>query len=216
VRAELVDRLRADRRVVGRREEQAQPVGAARGVLGPRRSGDDEHPVRLLDAADPDLLAIDAPAVAVLDRGRARRERVASGLGLGERHAEREVPARDTRQEAAPLLLAPMPLDRDAAEHRRQHEELRDRGAAPGAAGLLDDDGHLAHAEAGAAVLLRDRDPDPARLREGAPELVRVGVLGVLALPVLEVERRDARTHGLTQLAGLRAEHHVEVHPARA
>src|SRR5262249_31338949 len=91
-------------------------------------------------------------------------------------------------------------LERRAAvlddRHRRKHIEVNRRGAGGARAGradLVEEDGRLGDAEAGAAVLLRDHDAEPAAGAEGLDELPRVLPALVFLEPVVGGERAGER-----------------------
>jgi len=95
-----------------------------RRVLGVerRRPGDEQHLVRVLDAADKGLLAVDHEFVAVTPGGRIDGERVCPRVGFGQAHTEAKVAVDDTREELLFLFWGPVTLNADPAEHRRQNE----------------------------------------------------------------------------------------------
>jgi hypothetical protein len=92
-----------------------------------------------------------------------------------QRAVERRRPAHLPRDDGVELV---------PAERREREPDRREvRARIEGSAELLEQDGLLHEAEAGAAVLLGDRDAEPSELRElppraGIPAGVRVGELG--------------------------------------
>ena len=101
-------------------------------------------------------------------------ERVGAGLGLGQRHAEAQRPRDEPGQQRALLRIVPKRAIEMPPKIGLHHEELANGGAAAGGGEVLDDQGHLQHAQAGAAELLRAaprrtgrRRRSPARMLAG-------------------------------------------------
>ncbi len=115
------------------------------------------------------------------------RRGVEPGVGLG--HGEAGlVLARDQRRQHAALLLL-------GAEHddgmQAENVDVDGRGPAHGGAGFGDRLHHhrgLGDAEAGAAVLRRHGDAEPAGVRERAMQLVREIAAAILLQPIAVVE----------------------------
>ena len=185
---------------VGRHDEQARLELAGPGVLGAR---DDEHVVGLVDAGDPDLAAVEHPAVAVAARGGGDVVGVGAGVGLGDREGHR---AGAVAQAGQPLLLLRLgavagddrAADRRADDHQQQRAALRGE--------LLADRGDVADAAAPAAVLLGDVDAEVAVLADLEPEVgglaAGAGLLGEVLAAVLAGQLGDLRAQ-LLALLGL-------------
>ena len=156
---------------------QALVLGLALG-----RAADDEDVVGDVGVGDEDLLAVDdEAAVDALGRGGQRAD-VGAGLGLG--HRDRlDRAAGDPAEDLRLLLLGAEAPGRAGDDQRRRVAADRRQPAR----GLFHEEAGVEHRAAGAAVLLGDRDPEPAELGhlpvdvEVVMELVALGEL----LPLL-------------------------------
>src|SRR5205085_2693672 len=126
---------------------------------------------------DPLLRARDAPAVAVLARGRAQRAGVRAGLGLGQRERAEGLAAGERGHEAAPLLVGAEAEDRQRDRARVHRDGDADTRVRPRE--LLEDEDVREEVRARAPVLLRDADAHQAELGELGEELAREAVLAV-------------------------------------
>src|SRR5439155_7162768 len=115
----------------------------------------------------PRLLAVDDPAAASRDRLRPEGECVATRIWLGYPEAEPQLPPSDSRQELPLLLFSPIGPDRVCAEATAREEHRPERRHAPGK--FFYDQDHIHDAAAIAAVLLGDRQSEPACLGHPRP-----------------------------------------------
>jgi hypothetical protein len=107
------------------------------------------------------------------------------------------------------LLVRPVPGEGDAAEPGREQAQER-AGAARAARGqLLLRDGELQQAEAGAAVLLGNRETEPAAGTELGSQLLGPAVLRVAAGPVVQAELGTELAHPVPNGDGLLGEGEV-------
>ena len=144
--------------------------------------------------------------------GRARAARIAPGAGLGQAIGTDHRALRHRDQEALLLLMRAGEVKRPAAEARVGRDDQPERS--PDAADLLDGDGVGERVEPGAALVLGDRDAQPAELADAADDLDREPSLAL----VLVDDRCDLGQHevadGVAQQGVFGRE--VEVHGARA
>src|SRR5690606_32542616 len=131
-------------------EERELPAPGARIFAG---AGDDEHRVRLVDAADVDLLPVDDVALALPPRARPQRVRVGARVRLGQREADARLSARETRQPARLLLVAAVAREQRPDDRGRDDEQEQ---RAAGGGELFADEGELRDTEPSTAVLLRE------------------------------------------------------------
>ena len=145
-------------------------------VTGRRRH---QHPVGDQPGGNARLDTVDAPAVAVGASGRRRVERV--GPGLDQRRGQHRLTGDDAWQVLLHLRVGAELRDGQRAEHHgRQHRDRRD-----GAADLFEETAQGHEPEAAPACVLRQRDPEQARLRQLRP---RVAIESLAAgLELLEV-----------------------------
>jgi len=166
--------------------------------------------VGALDAGDPDLLALDQPAVAVAAGVGGEVEGVAAGVGLGEREAGLDLAGGQPRQEAPLLLLGAVPGEGQRAEAGGEQVDEGGRGARAGGGEGLQRHGELQQTLPAAAVLLGDGQAEPAPFGEVAVDLLGPAVPGVARVPVLVAvlggDGGDAVADGLCALR------QVEVH----
>ena len=194
VAADLRDGADVDVVAVEVGEEQRQALQPAVGIAGAR---DEQHDLRLQRLGGPDLAAVDAPAAVAVGLG-ARRDATGVGAGVGFGHAERdvEVAGRGAGEER---LLQPVGAelhDRVEAEHGEVHGRTAVHRRAT-ARDLVEHHRGVGDAAPAAAVLLGDRQPEPAALGQAGVEVPGELVLAVAAGPVVVVEsgaqRRGSR-----------------------
>jgi hypothetical protein len=158
-------------------DQQAGEPGVVGG--GRARPGEQQALVGEVGAGGPDLLAVDAVAVAVEGRPGAYRGQVGTGAGLGEALAEDHVTGEDQRQVAGLLGRGAVPDDA-----RADHVEP-DRVGVLGCAGrraLLGVDRLVGGAEPTAAVFGGPGDPGVSGGVQGlapGPQLLGFELLGV-------------------------------------
>src|SRR6185503_15807360 len=172
-------------------------VGRCRSVpLTHPREHDEER--RVARAGDELLASGESPAVAVADRGRRERRRVAAGTRLGERERAEPLAAHEPRQPAAALVGSAVAHDRtrdDARVHGYTDGERRPRRGE-----LLEDKGERDGGRAEAAVMFRHGHPENAEVAELADDLERQCALALALLdPVAEIIR--PRAHRRRELA---------------
>ncbi len=164
-------------------------LGDVLGVVPRRVGGDDEHRVVLVPAvtaaglrvqrqpvgldrvADPVLLAVEDPLVAVLLGGGGHPREVASGVRLGDRQPRDLLVVGDGPDVLILLLLGAVLADDFGAE-TRQLECERNPGVGP--VELLGQRQHLGQVQPTATVLLRDVLCDEIRLHPRLEHLPRV------------------------------------------
>ena len=156
-------------------EEQGESGRTRLGVGGRDRAGDRHHPVGPVDAGDPDLLTLDQEVVAVAAGVSRDGQRVAAGIGFGQRHAELGVARRKAGQDLLLLLVGAVASDRHGAEAGRQDVEERALGCASRRQCLVGDR-QLEQPLPATAVLLGHRQSEPAAFAESGPCLVREAV----------------------------------------
>ena len=163
-------------------------ISGAAVVAGPGPRGDDVRP-GLAGVGDEPLAAVDDPGAAVgavlVARGRPRPARVAAGARLGQPVRADDLALRHRHEEALLLLVRAGEVERPAAEARVRRDDQPER--APDPADLLDRDGVGERVEAGAALVLGDRDAEPAELADAPDDLGREAPLAL----VLVDDRRD-------------------------
>ena len=128
-----------------------------------------EHVVGDVGVGDEDLLAVDDEAVVDALGGGGQRADVGARLGLG--HRDRLDRADGDPAEDLLLLLLGAEFLRGAGDDQRRRVAA-DRSQP--ARGLFHEQAGVEHRAAAAAVLLGDRDPEPAELGD---LLVEVGVV---------------------------------------
>ena len=186
-------------------------ISAAPVVARPGPGGHDVR-ARLAGVGDEPLAAVEHPRAAVravlVAGGRPRPARIAAGPGLGQPIGADDLAAGHRHQVALLLLVRAGQVERPAAEARVRRDDQPER--APDPPDLLDRDGVGQGVEAGPALVLRDRDAEPAELADAAHDLGREASLAL----VLVDDRRDLGEHEvadrLAEQGVLRGE--VEVH----
>ncbi len=151
---------------------------------------DAEDRVRVLDAGDVVLLALEQVAVAVAPQLGADLVRVRAGVGLGDRKSDPRRAGRDPAQPALLLLVGAVARE-DGAGDPRGDDEHQERGARP--RGLLDDYREPLHPHATTAPFAGDVDPREPGRRDRVPSRRR----RLLALPAVA---RVVRAERLEQL----------------
>ena len=125
----------------------------------------------MLDARNPDLLAIDDVAVALLDRCRLDARRVRAGRRLRHAHGlQADFTAGDARQVFLALRFRAVPDQRVHIVHLA----VTGAGIAARTVDLLHDDRGLGQAEARTAVGLRDQRRHPAGLGQRVHKFFRI------------------------------------------
>ena len=168
----LGDQADLDLRAVEIGVEDRDAVGRPRAILIAGGAGQQHDLVGDLRRRGPDLLPVNDVAARNLLREGLDAGGVEAGIRLGE--PERAlILARDQPRHPARLLLR-----RALHDDRMRPEQIdMNRGrrghAAAMACDFMHHDGGLGDAEAGAAILLRHRDPEPARIRHRAMEFER-------------------------------------------
>jgi hypothetical protein len=177
---------------VGRDDERADLRPAL--VVGPG-SGGDHVCARLPGVGDEPLRPIERPGAAVRavleTRGRPRAAGVAPRARLGEAVGADDLAAGHRDQPALLLLVAAGQVERAAPEARVGGHDQPER--APHPADLLDRDGVREGVHARPALVLGDRDAEPAELADAAHDLGRESPLAF----VLIDDRRDLGGHEL-------------------
>ena len=167
-------------------------ISAAPSSRVPGPGGDDVR-ARLARVRDEALAAVDDPGAAVgavlVARGRPGPARVAAGARLGQAVGADDLAAGHRHEAALLLLVRAGQVERAAAEARVRRDDQPER--APDAADLLDRDGVGQRVEPGAALVLRDRDAEPADLADALDDLGREAALTL----VLVDDRRDLGEH---------------------
>jgi hypothetical protein len=203
------------RRVRGQDERRDLRV-AVRPRPGP---GGDDVGARLAGVGDEALAAFDDPLAAVAVRPRALEGRrragpagVGAGAGLGEAVRADDLAARHRDEELVLLGLRPGEMERAAAERGVGRNDEAE--GAPDPADLFNGDRVGEVVEAGAALLLGDRDAEPARLAELLDDLDGEAPLAL----VLVDDRRDLLRHEVADRGAeeLVLAREVEVHRAGA
>ena len=151
----------------------------------------------MLDAADPDFLAVDDIAVALAHRGRLELGGVGAGRRLGDAHRlQAQFAARDLRQIKVLLRLGAVPQQRAHIVHLA----VAMAGIAAGAVDLLHHHRRLGQPEARAAIFLGDHGGQPAGLGQRVDELDGIG-RGLIMRAV--IFRRKFRAERAQRLAHL-------------
>ena len=141
-----------------------------------RRAREQQHQVRVPDAGDPDLLAVDDVPIALAHGRGLEPGRVRAARRLGDRHRLQPQLAGGNRGQIRPLLR----LGAVAHQHiHHVHLAVTGTGVAAAAIDLFHDDRGFGEAQARAAVLRWDQRREPPSFREGIDELGGVGALGV-------------------------------------
>ena len=162
--------------------ERAQALVARRVRVG---HGEDDDEIGDGTLTDEPLGSVDDVVIAVPHRGRACGGRVGPGLWLGKGEGDQLLTARELREPAGLLLIAPGERDREATELLHGEDEPC-RGACP--AQLLDGETHGEQLPAEPAVLGRERQRQDVVVGEQPAH-----VLGELRRPIdLGGARRDA------------------------
>ena len=157
---------------VGRDDERADLGGAVIPCPGPRR---DDVGAGLAGVGDEPLAAIEhprAPVGAVLAAGgRPGPARIAAGARLGQPVRADDLALRHRDEEPLLLLVGAGQVERSAAEARVGCDDQAER--APHPADLLDGDRVGQRVEPGPALVLGDRDAEPAELADPPDDLGR-------------------------------------------
>ena len=169
-------------------DEGADPGGVALLLLVQVRPGKDEEVVGDVGQRDPHLLAGDEIAIPLLDRDGLNAADVAAGGRFGQA-VGRDLLALRLRHEVALLLVLGAPgQERQAVEpgvHRHDHAQRR-----VDVLELLADDAEADVVHAGAAVFLRDRTAEQAKLGHLRQD---VRVESMLAIELANLRRHRAR-----------------------
>jgi hypothetical protein len=138
-----------------------------------------------------------------LDRGG-----VKAGVGLGEAEGALVLPRHEARNPARLLLGGAEDDDGVRTEQVDVHGACRGHAAAV-AGHLVHHDRRLGDAEAGAAVLGRHRDAEPAGVGHRAVEVLRKLAVVVAGQPVVVVEALDDGGHAVADSAVVLADREV-------
>ena len=195
-----MDRLRREAGRVARHQERRHPAST-------RATGTRHHERNPGDVAvgDEDLRPVQPIGVTLLDRRRLERGRVGSVIGLGQAEAAERLAGRHPRQPLLLLLGRAPAVDRAGDQAEVDREDRTHIGIA--AAELLDHQAVGQRVGTTAAVLLRDRQPDPAVTNQAVERLLREALLAVVAdcapvrrprRPTPERARRVASCSGLS------------------
>ena len=167
-------------------------ISAAPSSRVPGPGGDDVR-ARLAGVGDEALAAVEDPGPAVgpvlEPRGRPGPARIAAGARLGQAVRADDLAPGHRHEEALLLLVRAGQVERAAAEARVGGDDQPER--APHPADLLDRDGVGQGVEPGAALVLGDRDAQPAELADPADDLGREAPRAL----VLVDDRRDLGEH---------------------
>ena len=167
-------------------------ISASPFAVSPVLRGDHVRP-GVAGIRDEPLAAVDDPGPAVravlVSGGRAGSAGVGAGAGLGQAVRAEDLAGGHRDEEALLLFRRSGQVDRPAAEARVGGDDQPER--APDAADLLDRDRVGEGVEAGAALVLRDRDAQPAHLAEASDDLDREAALAL----VLVDDGRDLLDH---------------------
>jgi hypothetical protein len=168
-------------------EEERDPLGSFLDLVLGGGAGDQQHPVGVVDAADPLLAAVDAEGAVALVLGEGVQVGgVVAGVWLGQRHTEAQVAVHQRTQQLVALLFGAVLDQRHRAEDDVDDEEHVRARAAVGAQ-LLDDGGQFDDAHPLAAVFLGDGHAEKAGVGTVLPELGRPAFAVCHLPPVLVV-----------------------------
>ena len=201
-------------REAGRVGGHDEGADLGRAVVARPGPGGDDVGARLAGVGDEALAAVEHPAPAVgavlVPGGRPRAARIAAGAGLGQAVRADDLAAGHRHQEALLLLRRAGQVERPAAEARVGRDDQPER--APYPADLLDRDGVRERVEPGPALVLGDRDAEPAELADAPHDLGREAPLAL----VLVDHRRDLGQHEVADRVAQEGMlgRQVEVHPA--
>src|SRR5262249_40245064 len=147
--ADQPDRLNRDAGLMHRQQYEADAVVLRHvGV----RANEREHPIRVLRARRPDLLAVDDEVIAAIFGARAQTREIRTGARFAVTLTPAYLAAHD-RRNVAPLLIFGAEFEESRADHRRAHaHQRRTRIDAPH---LFNEDYVLFFRQTAAAVLLR-------------------------------------------------------------
>ena len=177
-------------------DEDRHAVRLPRDVGQRRRAREQDHEVRVQDAGDPHLLAVDDVAVALPHGGRPDLRRVAAGRGLGHAHRLQPQFARRDGRQVAPLLRV-----RSVAQQRAHvvHLPVARARVAAAPVDLLHDHRRFGEPQPRPAVLGGNHGRQPARARQRGDELVRIAAPVVDFTEVGVGIRAAQRADGLAQ-----------------
>jgi len=141
--------------------------------------------VGAIGIGDERLLAVQREAVAAFRCHRGGADRVAAGIGLGDRKAEAGLAAAGIGQITRLLRFGAVFGD-EAEAHRRAHDEVQERNAV--VRQPLQKQVHLCHSLAGAAEFLGHHGPDKTVIGDLPIQCLRKHVLVGAVHPVSAVE----------------------------
>ena len=181
-------------------QEERQPLCAFLYRLQRCRTRQQQHQIRILGPARPDLLAGNNVLVAVPLRPRLDARRVRARRRLC--NAKSLQPQSTFRQRRQP----PFPLLRRAVPYQRPHNihlRVADARVPPAAVHLLQNHRSLCNRRPPAPILLRDQRRQKARLRHRLHKLNRIPPLPVQPLPIRPRKPRAQLPHTAPQLGVL-------------
>ena len=173
-------------------QQHAHPVGRLGAFLARSRAAQQHHQVRMLRAADPDLLTVDHVIVAVALSESADSRRIGARTGFG--HAkglQSQFAAGDLGQVFALLLV------RSVLQQRAHGVHLRMAGTAVGTrpVNFLKHGTRRLQPQARAVIFFRDEDREEASLGQSGDEFARIGALAIEFAPVFAGEARAQTPH---------------------
>ena len=166
--------------------------------LAQRRSaGQQDHQVRMLDTADPDLLAIDLIPVTFLDRGGLQFGGVGPGCRFGHGHGlQAQRAAGDAGQVFLLLLIRTMPQQRAHVIHL----PVAMARVSAAAVHLLHDDRGFGQPQTRATVFLWDHRGKPALAGQRIDEFLGVGFVFAELAMILWRKLRAKCAQGVAQI----------------
>ncbi|MNE13103.1 hypothetical protein D3C80_1059300 [compost metagenome] len=160
-----------------------------------RGSGQQDHQVRMLDARDPHLLAVDHVLVALAHGTGLDLGGVGAGGGLGHAHRlQAQFTAGQFRQVVAFLRLAAVTQQGEHVVHLAVHGA----GVTAAAVHFLQDHRRLGQAQAGTAVLHGNHRRQPASLGQGLDKRLGKTFLLVDLAPIRGIELGTQGAHAFT------------------
>ena len=161
---------------------------------GPRQK---DHQIGMLHSADPDLLAIDDIAVALLDRRGLELRRVCARGWFGNAHGlQTQLTAGDLGQVDLALFFRAMMDQRIHVVHLT----VTGTGISASPVDLLHDHRSFHEAKTGAAIVFRDEGRHPARFRQGRDKLFGIGAFLIDPAMIRVGKSFAERTDGIANI----------------